>query len=67
MSKVRLALKVIVIVLILGLIAGVFYWFEYRPTKIRKDCSWIEFKTGEWREAYDNEYQKCLRRNGLLD
>lgn len=52
---------------LLSLIGGAFYWFEYRPTQIKKDCSWTEYKTGKWREAKESEYEKCLRRNGLLE
>ena len=53
--------------ILLSLIGGAFYWFEYRPTQIKKDCSWTEYKTGKWREAKESEYEKCLRRNGLLE
>lgn len=50
---------------VLSICGGLFYWFEYRPSEIRKQCSWKEFKPGEWREAYDKEYVKCLQQNGL--
>lgn len=60
-------LIVIIITILLSLMGGAFYWFEYRPTQIKKDCSWTEYKTGEWREARESEYEKCLRRNGLLE
>jgi uncharacterized membrane protein YhaH (DUF805 family) len=60
-------LIIIVISILLSLIGGAFYWFEYRPTQIKKDCSWTEYKTGKWREAKESEYEKCLRRNGLLE
>lgn len=57
----------IIITIFLGLIGGAFYWFEYRPTQIKKDCSWTEYETGKWREARESEYEKCIRRNGLLE
>jgi len=53
--------------ILLSLIGGAFYWFEYRPTQIKKDCSWTEYETGKWREARESEYEKCLRRNGILE
>jgi len=50
-----------------------FYWYEYRPTKIRKYCnikaqytfsrSLNEFVATQ--ANYDNNYKKCLRDNGL--
>lgn len=60
-------LIVIIITILLSLIGSAFYWFEYRPTQIKKDCSWTEYETGKWREARESEYEKCLRRNGLLE
>ncbi len=48
------------------MITGLFYWFEYRPSKIKQQCSWIEEKT----EAVP--YRKAMNRgemilNGLLE
>lgn len=66
-KKTNWILIVLAITIILSLIGGAFYWFEYRPTQIRKDCSWTEYRPGKWREARESEYEKCLRRNGLLE
>lgn len=34
---------VVALILLLVLIGvGAFYWFEYRPTKIRQECSWVQ-------------------------
>ncbi len=33
------------LLLILGIIGGLFYWFEIRPTKIRQECSWVKKHT----------------------
>lgn len=30
-----------VILLILAIGGGLFYWYGYRPTQIRHDCSWV--------------------------
>lgn len=51
----------ILIVIGLLLIGGVFYWYQYRPSEIRKRCS-ADLKTGT---AYDKIYNDCLRKNGL--
>lgn len=37
----KLAIPV-VIILVLLLISGWFYWFELRPSKIRQECSWVK-------------------------
>lgn len=57
-------------VLALLLIGGVFYWFAYRPAKIRHDCSWVRVvdpaKPAEpaiTQEDVKNsqlEYDKCI-------
>lgn len=42
MQKIILTISIIVLVVIL-LIGGAFYWFQFRPTKIRKECwAWVE-------------------------
>jgi len=30
---------------LLGLTAGYFYWFQWRPTQIRKDCNKLAIET----------------------
>ncbi|MFA6047766.1 MAG: hypothetical protein WC737_03025 [Parcubacteria group bacterium] len=45
---------VLIFILIFGVI---FYWFEYRPSQARKQCSAKSFS--------DNLYKKCLREKGL--
>lgn len=34
--------NMIAILLFLAVLAGTFYWFEYRPTQIRQGCSWVK-------------------------
>ena len=31
-----------VVILLAGLGGGLFYWYEYLPSKIRKTCSWVK-------------------------
>ena len=30
--------KIILIVIVVALLGGIFYWFQWRPTQIRKTC-----------------------------
>ncbi len=65
--------KYILIAILVPTVLGVlFYWFEYRPTKIRHDCSWTkEYKiakpaepgNGVTIEEYNRskeDWQKCI-------
>lgn len=50
------------------LIAGWFYWFQFRPTKIRSYCDWKVRNDSYWRvntKIYDIYYQACLHEKGL--
>ena len=57
-------------ILIIAMVAGTFYWYEWRPTQIRKNCydSIITnpFSTElEQKSEFEYQYQDCLRKNGL--
>lgn len=71
--------KYIIIVTLL-VIGGAFYWFQYRPSQIKKECSSSssekmnqthrEFHTTTSIEevkkiVYELEYGKCLNERGL--
>lgn len=53
------------IILILLIILGfAFYWYEWRPTNIRKDC----FNRSQIFDAYadrDKAYEICVMSNGI--
>jgi len=56
-----------IIIMVLAILAGLFYWFQLRPTAIRKECSTgngLLYLSGRSRIS-DLEYTDCLRRNGL--
>jgi len=61
------------ILLIVFLIAVWFYWFQWRPTRIRAKCvdeisSEVQKIIGtpaEIQKAYDLFYEACLNRKGL--
>ena len=52
-----------------------FYWFQYRPSEIRKSCTDYAEKIAnrnvdlgpeiDWKEEYDTQYKLCLRGRGL--
>ncbi|KKU88698.1 MAG: hypothetical protein UY16_C0003G0040 [Candidatus Gottesmanbacteria bacterium GW2011_GWA2_47_9] len=56
------------------LLSFLFYWFQYRPTKIRSHCDWraksvwgwdvAEYGQYEW-PAYEFTYNSCLHEKGL--
>jgi len=48
------------------IIVGAFYWYEWRPAQIKKECfnQGINFGSTSTNEL-DEYYKNCLRRNGL--
>jgi hypothetical protein len=67
MVKIKLIIIAIIFVIIISFI---FYWFEWRPVKIRKQCD-AEAKQKNSTQLfqkinmdYESIYKQCLRRNG---
>lgn len=74
-------IKWIFIIATLAVIGGgLFYWYEWRPNKIRKECVKIvnsqddgfnpeKFATEYSRKTYFDEigYKKCLREKGISE
>jgi len=68
-------------IILATLFVGVwFFWTEWRPVNIRKNCNWIERSEWQptsqedltpklvkkwWARASEREYDSCLRENGL--
>ena len=61
-------------IIVILLIAGWFYWFQWRPVEIRKDCSVIAMNgalkengnNGRYvQKQYDHYYGVCLQSAGL--
>lgn len=58
-----------VLIIVLFIIGFLFYWYEWRPSNIRKEC------TDYAKEAdarfimvdYDTTYEKCLTEHGLVE
>lgn len=60
--------KIIHTVVVLLIISGLFYWFQWRPSEIRKECS-KNFTQGYLSSRLSispsEKYQKCLHEKGL--
>ena len=59
-----------VIILGLFLVGSWFYWFQYRPSKIRSYCAWaVRWEEGgpqcRTEKCYDFRYKECLHSKGL--
>ena len=52
------------ILLVLLLISGWFYWFEYRPAEVRKSCT-KEATRGLYVTTKNNRYRECLANHGF--
>jgi len=61
--------KIILIVIIAALLGGVFYWFQWRPTQIRKECSEKVIEGAKGKNLSASELQIgldfCLKLHGL--
>lgn len=70
--------KIILIVVILAVLGGAFYWFQWRPSEIRKECAKSSELSGftglglskylpenQKQEIVESEYKNCLREHGL--
>lgn len=64
-------LIVISIIIIIGI---TFYWYEWRPSQILKECSWVrvvepqkEAITKEMAEKSKEEYDECIREKESID
>lgn len=71
MKKIKKNKWFILVILVIG---GLFYWFQYRPSEIRKDCyKEVEDMAGEvttlmrgtGKTGYDKIFTSCLNRNGI--
>lgn len=63
MKKIKEYKGIIIIVLIL--ILGTFYWYELRPTNIRKKCYNIATSGFSSVGNFNLNYESCLLDNGL--
>lgn len=61
MKKIKEYAGIIIIILII--LGFVFYWYEYKPNKIRKNC----FNNSQYMSAsyQDTFYKNCVMGNGI--
>jgi len=52
---------ILIVIIILGI---AFYWFEWRPAQIRKECS-ERSKVAIYGSNYNNLFNQCLHEKGL--
>jgi hypothetical protein len=55
-----------IIIIIVVIVFGLFYWFQWRPSHIKIEC----YKTADWWSkgsgwAFNYHYRQCLRSKGL--
>ena len=58
------------LILIVLVLATAFYWYEWRPTQIRKECNLQAIEEAKEASSYKTEmyewsYKLCLRKEGL--
>ena len=63
----------LIVIIIITILVGLFYWFQLRPSLIVKSCNKeavkkaSEIQNGnEAIEIYDARYKSCLRSKGLV-
>ena len=72
-EKIKTSILIVVVVAVLG---GAFYWYEWRPTQAKKEClkkayDFSKETLGEKasiddiNKIYDFIYKNCLRKKGL--
>ncbi len=68
--RMRFMKKLIVMMFVLVIVSGgLFYWFQWRPSEIRKECVRVTIEDSK-KEHWDawltnNRYRGCLVQNGL--
>ena len=60
--------KIILVLAIAVLLGGAFYWFQWRPAQIRKECSEVcrGFGVSIGGDC-ETKYQNCLHEKGLKE
>ncbi len=50
MKKIKITQKQAIALILVFLLGSLFYWYEWRPMKIRKDCARTSFKIARDKE-----------------
>lgn len=69
-ERFRMANNFALIIAMVSLIFAIFlfYWYEWRPSQIRKECAKWTLTLVEYygTEKYNNVYNNCLNEKGLI-
>ncbi|OGC68474.1 hypothetical protein A2415_00020 [candidate division WWE3 bacterium RIFOXYC1_FULL_39_7] len=60
-----LLITIVITIIGLLLVGGLFYWFQFRPTKIKHGCSWVKMHSDAI-PARDGMTEGELKEKGLL-
>ena len=55
--------KLSILLIIIFVSGGWFYWFQLRPANIKHDCSWVPAHADPVTAVTQEEYNKCMEKN----
>lgn len=55
----------VLIIIGIAILGGAFYWFEYRPSRIRVECEHFAGSKGGSYSMKEDAYKFCLNSKGL--
>jgi len=63
-------IKALLFIFIILVGCGLFYWYEWRPSEVKKACNLEALKSAneassEKKRVYDFSYDICLKKNGI--
>ena len=58
--------KFLIIIGIVFIAVGYYYWYGYRPSKIRHDCSWAKEHADPWAERTKSQYDACIEKCSMF-
>jgi hypothetical protein len=61
----NMRILIVLFLILVPVLSFLFYWFEWRPSKIRAECDAIAWDKTVGYEDYDWKYEQCLHNKGL--
>ncbi|KKP43043.1 MAG: hypothetical protein UR31_C0011G0026 [Parcubacteria group bacterium GW2011_GWA2_33_14] len=49
-----------IVLILIFIIGGYFYWFQLRPAKIKHDCSWVQKHADTVPELTQDQHNECI-------
>ncbi|MCX6718256.1 MAG: hypothetical protein NTY81_01470 [Candidatus Staskawiczbacteria bacterium] len=69
MEKIILTISIVIMVLIITIVSSAFYWFQWRPAQIRKECGVSVSKIANENKLSPSEGSTllnfCIKKHGL--